>query len=1338
MKKIILIVIVALICLVGLFILFLPSILSSDAGKNYLIRQIEERTRSNVRIETISLSWTKAQKIDRFQLEKKGEAFLTFDSLTLDTSFWNLLFRKGSLGETSLVKPQLILTAKTAIPSPPPQQKPGIPKVKAAKKPTTWSDLSGKISIQEGVFALQQSEKDLIRMDDIDFTLDMPKNLFPISIATQGKTRYNQLLGSFQASGTVEKKKEIIELESAEALQIDGEANFSNFPVAGVDALNGLINPSMKGLLLETFGDHLNLDLLFNKVAEGQNFSIRLRSPRMMVSFLGDYQKGIIHLRDPLKAVWTIRPLLMQTLMPNMPLVLIGDMRAEIDLDSMSLLFKNMKFDIRSMAMAGKLNMQRGAFALAETRDSLLLDQLDLSFDTDRLEELVNLSFQNTFRFSSFPQTKVEGSSTLKQFFAKKDWLAKLSQLDLNMRNFPTALIEQLTSSSGKMQKWIGSNFDITAQRFEQGNDQKLVLSGSSPILNLATSRFTVQENVILTAPTTFTYKVAPSQWEQLAHPISLTGNIDNLKIPMKNKKLEWASSQLSLSFKTQDIQIKDFLALGGVQVPFLNAQISGSPGQALNFKGTSKLDFAPETWGLSLFGQNVEVQTTGNIKMQKELEISPLNIKLDGRKFKSSIYGALQSGAFVLKKPLDIDFMLEPNQINPILSKDGNFPLLAENTPFRLQVRPGTFPLKKEAFSQLELKATGAIASLKMIQPKTRFPFSFENVNLDFDLNGKKKMSRVELDANALEQEQPKGKIELLVENDQGDKNPLKNPSRTFVRFDHLSTSIGDALFRMNGALPPMIGSWLDFHFDVKKEQNGHDIELDLKSPYLKMNGSFNAYDKFELKSNRNPLKIDWNISEEGYAAYKKWRNPTKAQKAPTFVIKDRTNVKLSVAPLAFPIRTGGELFPKVDTNLYHSIFDADMRINSLTFKQQRTGEETELDRFDLNLHKKAAPGPLTFEMQGNVKPQGTGKSGQIKGTGKLDDFLTPQGAIDLEDITASIHAKIQHLPTVFLDALSNIKDPSGAPPSAFLGDLVNASLDVELIKENGRLNIDVDGTNCRANLAGTVANGILYLNEPLKATMTISPKMNEILAKSAKVVVASMKNPIGLVISDKGFSVPIKSLALKSTNLSYGMIDFGQITCRNTGSTSDVSGIFKMEGDQNLISSWFAPMEFNIRNGLMYVDRTEILYNRAYQVALWGDINFVRRYVAMTLGLTAQSLRAALGISGLDPDYVLQVPVEGPFDNVRIDKGAATSKIALLITRKQIAPQAGVWGQVFGAIGGLADDQSGVPPAKPPFPWQNVINLQELTTTDKDLKKLFKKKAKAYKKEIEKLSQP
>ena len=66
MKKILIITFAALICFVGLLVLFLPSMLSSHAGKNFLIHRIQQDAQATVQISDVSLSWTRPQKIEGF------------------------------------------------------------------------------------------------------------------------------------------------------------------------------------------------------------------------------------------------------------------------------------------------------------------------------------------------------------------------------------------------------------------------------------------------------------------------------------------------------------------------------------------------------------------------------------------------------------------------------------------------------------------------------------------------------------------------------------------------------------------------------------------------------------------------------------------------------------------------------------------------------------------------------------------------------------------------------------------------------------------------------------------------------------------------------------------------------------------------------------------------------------------------------------------------------------------------------------------------------------------------------------------------------------------------
>ncbi|MCB1110886.1 MAG: hypothetical protein KDK64_07875, partial [Chlamydiia bacterium] len=449
---------------------------------------------------------------------------------------------------------------------------------------------------------------------------------------------------------------------------------------------------------------------------------------------------------------------------------------------------------------------------------------------------------------------------------------------------------------------------------------------------------------------------------------------------------------------------------------------------------------------------------------------------------------------------------------------------------------------------------------------------------------------------------------------------------------------------------------------------------------------------------------RIRWDLSEKSYDAFRRWRSPNQqlASNNPLFQIEGTGVLKIQVSPFSIPLKDQGEGFPKPEFQLFGSRFDAAVQIDGLKLKHGQTGAVAELEKFTFDISKdQVGSNPLTFDFDGNVTPFGKGKSGVVQGRGTIKDFLSPQGALDFKDVTTSIHARVRNLPTIFVDALSKFDQASGFPPSAFLGDLFNATFDAEVEKSQGKITMDVDASACRASFAGIVSDGTLYLHDPLKAAFTITPQLNNVLEKSAKLVVVAMEKPVTLYIHDEGFHVPLKNLHIRNMSFKYGQLDLGQIICQNVGSTSAVGGLFKSK-DRGNVSLWFAPADFSMNRGNVYVDRTEVLYNHAYQVCLWGDVFFPRRTVDMTLGLTAQALRSALGIQGIDDNYVLKVPVEGPFGNVQIDTASATAKIAFLVAQKHIAPQTGIWGQVLGAVGSLADDQSDVPPPKPPFPWQ------------------------------------
>ena len=1258
-----------------LLMALLPTILSSDAGTSFLIRTVERSTGRELKIQDLSLSWTSKQQIERLQFNEGNGLEITFDSLNSDCSFWNLLFRSGSVGNTHIENLTISAYPKVS------QKK--IDSIKEAgktvEKPkgTLWSDLSGHLTLSNGRVTIKNGGSNTISIYGIKVDLDIGKT---DSFLFEGKTRKSELIGTFFAQGTW---KELLE----------GTATIDNVPVEGLDQVISIIAPKYQGLLLAMLGDTVNATFK-STLSEGDlKVEMKVRSPRLLIDLNPTYKNGILVLDSPGRVALTLKPLLFNYFSKEFSLQ--NDAQAEIRLEKSAIPFSRSSFDFSEATIVGSLYFSGGQFLLSKIQKTLNLDELNANFTTSALNDLIQLSLKSAMRYQKDVQSSVAGTFSVKNILKKPSY----PTLDLNIDNLPLSLIDSFSSSS--LALYLGDSY---SGKIDKTQDM-ITLNGKTPLLTLQNTSLILSDVAVLTKPSRFTYLVTQSLYKNLTRPIKVQGELNALSIPINKEGLIFKNSDFDLNLSSGQIEVNDLFALGNASLPSLSVNLKGTSLDSFQFDGVSTLDYEDQTLGYSILGENVGVKVSGRIKIGDEFEISPLNLSLDGRKFKGDVLAAIEKSTLILTKGLQIEFLLEPSQINTFLSKESEYPLLTKATPLLLEIKPSQIPLKEDALSSLSVKGIGKIASLDMVNPVNRYPFNFRNVQVDFDLDGKKNAHVVHFEGEALENSSTAGKLELTLVGNGKASELISSPNTVKASLSNFSSQIADVFFKTRGQLPDLIGPSLDLKYAMGTAGGRKNLDIQIESSGLTLDGAFYAGETLELRSPRKPLKIRWDLTEKSYDAFRRWRNPNQqiTSNSPLFTIDGSGVLKIQISPFSIPMKEQDNGFPKSDFNLFGSHFDVNVRVDDLKLKQGRTGATTVLEKFDFDIAKKrVGNNPLIFKFNGNVSPTGERKSGLIQGTGTITDFLSSAGTLDFKDVSTSIHARIRNLPSVFVDALSKFDEASGFPPSAFLGDLFNATFDAEVEKSQGKITMDVDASACRANFAGIISNEVLYLEKPLKATFTVTPQLNDVLEKSAKLVVVAMEKPITLYIHDEGFNVSLKDLHIKNMSFKYGQLDLGKILCKNVGSTSEVGGLFKAESKGN-VSLWFAPAGFNMNRGKMYVDRTEILYNKAYQVCLWGNIRFPKRYVAMTLGLTAQALRLALGIKGINDDYVLKVPVEGPFGNVEIDTGAATGKIAFLVARKQIAPKAGIWGQVLGAVGDLADDQSDVPPPKTPFPWQS-----------------------------------
>ena len=87
------------------FVLSIPTLVSTESGKERLIASINQKIPGSVSIESVSLSWFGSQNLKGFSLKDPSNSeTLTFESFTTQTPLYQLLFSKSIAIEKSQIQ----------------------------------------------------------------------------------------------------------------------------------------------------------------------------------------------------------------------------------------------------------------------------------------------------------------------------------------------------------------------------------------------------------------------------------------------------------------------------------------------------------------------------------------------------------------------------------------------------------------------------------------------------------------------------------------------------------------------------------------------------------------------------------------------------------------------------------------------------------------------------------------------------------------------------------------------------------------------------------------------------------------------------------------------------------------------------------------------------------------------------------------------------------------------------------------------------------------------------------------------------------------------------------
>lgn len=330
--------------------------------------------------------------------------------------------------------------------------------------------------------------------------------------------------------------------------------------------------------------------------------------------------------------------------------------------------------------------------------------------------------------------------------------------------------------------------------------------------------------------------------------------------------------------------------------------------------------------------------------------------------------------------------------------------------------------------------------------------------------------------------------------------------------------------------------------------------------------------------------------------------------------------------------------------------------------------------------------------------------KIGSAHLTGSIHELFDSKGQLAFDQAEINIKSTLRHFPIALVSQAAFGDKVIAQKLEAILGSQVDADLETVLTNGSGPIKADVKGLNGKAHLDGAINQGFLFLQQPLTASLKITPQLEKAVLRDFipfLSYVAYAEEPIELTIAKEGFQFPLRSPTLFNVSIPQATLNLHSMQFNREGHLGKVAALLGI--NSSVFEVRFTPVYFSLTNGQVTVQRTDMLIAQNYPLASWGQVDFNRDSLRFIIGLTPAALQSAFKVKTA-PSYMLQIPVKGSISRPEIDTAKVTTRISALIAQSQGGPQGLVLGTVLDAASGSFTEDGPPPPTTNPLPWNTA----------------------------------
>lgn len=889
--------------------------------------------------------------------------------------------------------------------------------------------------------------------------------------------------------------------------------------------------------------------------------------------------------------------------------------------------------------------------------------------------------------------------------------------LQASLHNFPMRSLDQIASVFEPQME--GVFLDLMGESLSA--DLKLKSSAKTLALDIdaSSSQFSVyartdsnQTEISLHTPALLTWTLSPKALHKLTgitakQDVTALLKINRLLLPIANQnafgfQAELRTSEMILdnakidpvvvSLSTDNVQKGIFIgSIHSKQVSCEELLFSWKEGVALlkpatftgDVKGTlSALEIPPHWEDLSLNADlTLNLPPTDPLHLVVHCRsIKEIALTLQNKNVDVTVAGKLnpKDGFFTIKNPVAFTYRLE--------ALPEGLPALTAPADIDVHLNPCSIPLVMSDLYKLRLQGKGKISTLSFKEHTVKdLAFSFEG-------NGKNQTLHVTAEA-AVGAGTFTGQLET-----QGLKEEAT--FRIKAKGTKLPTDFIALWLPAEIRLTSLVGNTLTLDFDGTSSPTNNTVSIKADSPNFTCDLAMKQKEgSIELIE---PGKASFKLTKDSYTALDKWIGPT------PFEITEGTTLQLNISELTLPTKESKGRIPSIVYDMQTMQLQGDCLVEKLSFLNKENQETTVLNHLKIHLSQPSKKSPLAFQIHGAADEQG---------------ILSLQGQFDHIARATTLNCNIQQFPTTLFDIFTKSAFSFGT----VFGPTLNLTATAKIQESSGPIKLSLHSSHARASIDGLLTKGVLTLNDTIYAQVTLTKELSKLLLKGVSPLsnsVIKADSPLTLEIPKEEFSLPLLPFSLKTATMPHVTIELGKLLSENKGNLSEIVGILKLStiSKEKEIGIWFSPIDLTLRDGIIALERAEVLLADAYQICTWGTIDLIKNDVNLVLGLTESCLRKAFKIQNLPETYVLQIPVTGPLEDIHVNTALATTKVAALILWQQQAkisglgkgPAGGLLGDFLNKIGPIPDGDSKAPPANHPLPWEATPTQLSSKTPD------------------------